>query len=498
MLEAFIQGTSAVFTLKGMLYASFGATVGYIVGFLPGLSASVALSLIIPITYGMQPMYAMIMLAGVLGGVSFGGSITSIVINTPGEGANAATCLDGYPMAQQGRAGEALGASAASGFLGHALGIGALIAVIPAMKQVVLFFGPPEWFALGVGGLCLIAAVSGGSLLGGIISGAAGLLISFHGVNPIMGSPRYTFGQMWLWDGIPLLCYIIGAMALAEMLRLFIEEESISQSGTIQLGGVWKGVKETLKRWPLVGLTGIQGVIIGAIPGVGGNVASWIALAQAKAMSKHPETFGKGNIEGVIGPESANDSVAGGALMPLVSLGIPGSPSTAVLLGAFIMHGLQPGQKMLNENLNIVFALSMAHLFGSFISVTIGLWAAKYFAYVTTVPSRILVPMVAALCLMGTYSTRNRISDIALTIIFTAVGYAMLKCNIPRVPMILGLILGPLVERSYQVSMQISDGSLSIFYTRPIVVVFLSLVPFSFFVSKIFGLCRAKKSVQVA
>jgi putative tricarboxylic transport membrane protein len=495
VLDAFLQGTAAVFTWKGMLYASAGATIGYIVGFLPGLSASVGLSLIIPLTFGMEPMYAMIMLAGCLGGVSFGGSITSIVINTPGEGANAATCLDGYPMAQQGRAGEALGASAAAGFLGHALGIVALIAVIPAMKQVVLFFGPPEWFALGVGGLCLIASVSGGSLLGGIISGAAGLLISFHGVNPIMGSPRYTFGQMWLWDGIPLLCYIIGAMALAEMLRVLIEEESISRSGTIQLGGVWKGVRETLKRWPLVGLTGIQGVIIVAIPGVGGNVASWIALAQAKAMSKHPETFGTGNIEGVIGPESANDSVAGGALMPLVSLGIPGSPSTAVLLGAFIMHGLQPGQKMLNENLDIVFALSAAHLFGSFVSVSIGLWAAKYFAYVTAVPSRILVPMVAALCLMGTYATRSRISDIVLTIIFTVVGYAMLKCNIPRVPMILGLILGPLVERSYQVSMQLSDGSLSIFYTRPLVIMFLSLVPLSFFASKIFGLWKGKRSV---
>ncbi len=497
MFEAFVTGSQTVFTVKGLLYASFGATVGYIFGFLPGLSASTALSLLIPISFGMQPMYAMIMLAGVLGGVSFGGSITSIVINTPGEGANAATCLDGYPMSQQGRAGEALGASAASGFIGHAIGIFALIAVIPVMKWVVLFFGPPEWFALGVGGLCLIASVSGGSLLSGIISGAAGFLISMHGVNPIMGSPRYTFGQMWLWDGVPLVCFIIGVMAIAEMVRLFTEEKSISKSGTVQLGGVWTGVRETLRHMPLVAIAGIQGVIIGAIPGVGGNVSSWIALAQAKAMSKHPETFGQGNIEGVIGPESANDSVAGGALMPLVSLGIPGSPSTAVLLGAFIMHGLQPGQKMLNENLDIVFALSVAHLFGSLISVTIGLWAAKYFAYVTTIPSRILVPMVAVLCLMGTYSTRARISDIVLTIIFTAVGYAMIKCHIPRVPMILGLILGPLVERSYQVSMQISGGSLSIFYTRPLVILFLSLVPLSFFASKIFGLLRTKKQAQL-
>ncbi|MEW6671925.1 MAG: tripartite tricarboxylate transporter permease [Thermodesulfobacteriota bacterium] len=498
MFEAFLAGAGTVLTWKGMLYASIGATVGYVFGFLPGLGASVAVSLIIPITYGMTPMYAMIMLAGVLGGISFGGSITSIVINTPGEGANAATCLDGYAMAQQGRAGEALGASAASGFLGHALGIIVLIAIIPAMQKLVLFFGPPEWFALGVGGLCLIAAVSGGSLLGGIISGAAGLLLSMHGVNPVVGSPRFTFGQMWLWDGVPLLCLIIGIMALAEMIVLFTEQESISKSGTVNMGGVWSGVRETLKRLPLVVLAGMQGVVIGAIPGVGGNVSSWIAYAQAKAMSKHPETFGKGNIEGVIGPESANDSVQAGALMPLLSLGIPGSPSTAVLLGGLIMHGLNPGQEMLQQNLDVVFALTTAHLFGSLVTVTIGLWAAKYFAYVTTISSRILVPMVSVLCLMGTYATRGRVSDIAMTIIFTVVGYAMIKCNIPRVPMILGLILGPLVERSYQVCMQLSDGSLSIFLTRPITVVFLSLIPVSLFASKIFGLFRPKKKNQTS
>ena len=493
MLTSLMAGLAAVFSLKGALYCILGSTVGYIVGFLPGVSCSVGLTLLIPLTYGMDPTYAMIMLAGVLGGVNFGGSITAILINTPGEGSNAATSLDGYAMAQQGRGGEALGASAASSFLGHAVGIFTLVLIIPIMKILVLAFGPPEWFALGAGGLFLIAAVAGGSLLNGIIAGAMGLLISMHGVNPIIGSPRYTFGQMWLWDGVPLVSFIVGTMALSEMIRLFLTDESISETGTVEIGGAWKGVVATLRHWPLVALTGIQGFLLGVIPGVGGNVSSWVALSQAKSMSKHPETFGKGNVEGVIGPESANDSVQAGSLMPLFALGIPGTPSTAVLLGAFIMHGLQPGQKMLTEQLDVVFSLTFAHLLGAFVSCTIGLWAAKYFSKVTTIKSKILVPIICTICLMGVYATRLRLTDVVLAVIFAGVGFAMIKCNIPRVPMILGLILGPLLERSFQVSMQLSDGSLSIFYTRPLVWLFIVGVPLLLLALKIFGNARRKR-----
>jgi len=498
MFAALLVGAQAVFSLKGMFYTIIGTTVGYTFGFLPGLTASVALSLLIPLTYGMDSMYALMMLAGVLGGVCFGGSISAIVINTPGTGANAATALDGYAMAKQGRAGEALGASATSSFLGHFIGIFALIAIIPVMTKLVLAFGPPEWFSLGIGGLCLIASVSGGSLLNGIIAGAIGLLLSFHGVNPIIGSPRYTFGQMWLWDGIPLITFIVGTLALAEMIRLFTENKTISRTGTINTGGVFKGVKATFQHLPLVAVSGVIGVIIGAIPGVGGSVSTWIALSQAKMMSKHPETFGKGNIEGVIAPEAANDATEGGALMPLLSLGIPGSPSTAVLLGAFIMHGLQPGQKMLTENLPIVFSLSLAHLFGAFIACTIGLLVARYFAKITTVPSKVLVPILSAICLTGVYATRGRFTDVVITVFFAAVGYAMIKCKIPRVPMILGLILGPLIERSFQVSMQLSDGSLGIFFTRPYSVAFLLLIPLSLVFSAILSGKRGRKKLAAA
>jgi putative tricarboxylic transport membrane protein len=496
MIDACIQGLQIVFSLEGMLYCFIGATVGYIFGFLPGVGAGVAETLLIPLTYGMKPDMAMVMLAGILGGVTFGGSVASILINTPGTGANAATALDGYALSQQGRAGEALGASAASSFLGHFFGIGVLLAIIPVMTKLVLAFGPPEWFALGIGGICLIAIVSGRSLLNGLISGCIGLLLGVHGVNPVVGSLRYVFGQVWLWQGIPLIAFIVGMMALSEMMRLFKEEGNISRSGSIEVKGVFTGVKEAVKRLPLIMYCGIQGIIIGAIPGVGGNVSSWIALAQAKSVSKHPETFGKGNIEGVIGPESANDATTGGALMPLVSLGIPGSPSTAILLGAFIMHGLQPGRILLTEQLHVVTALSFAHLFGAFIACSIGLWAAKFLARITTISTEVLVPIMSVFCFIGVFASQMRISDVGLAIGFALFGYVMKKCDIPSVPAILGLILGPLIERSYQVAMQISGGSFAIFYTRPVVWFFAAGLPGLLFGFMKIGTLKRKKVAQ--
>ena len=486
MFAAMIQGLQLTFSLHGMFYTMIGTTVGYAFGLLPGLSASVALSLLIPLTFGMAPGNAMMMLAGVLGGITFAGSISAILFNMPGHGANAAVTIDGYAMSLQGRGGEALGASATGSFLGHLIGVVVLFAIIPVLARLVLAFGPPEYFALGVGGLCLIASVSGGSLLSGVMAAAVGLLLSVHGVNPIIGSPRFTFGQMWLWDGVPLITFIVGTLALATMMRLLTESKTISGTGTVDVGGVTKGVKATFQHLPTVAVSGIIGTLVGAVPGIGGSVTTWIALSQAKLMSKHPETFGKGNIEGVIAPESAADATESGGLIPLISLGIPAGPHNAVLLGALIMHGLQPGQKMLTERLPIVFSLSFSHLFGAFICCSLGLYLARYFAKATTVSVKFLVPVLSVICMTGVFAGRTRISDVILMAVFAGLGYAMYKCDIPRVPMILGLILGPIIERSYQVTMQLSNGSLSIFLHRPIAIAFLLLIPLSFIVARLF------------
>ncbi len=498
MFEAMLQGLRLTFSWHGILYTMIGTTVGYTFGLLPGLTATVALSLLIPLTFGMEASNAMMMLAGVLGGITFAGSISAILFNMPGHGANAAVTIDGYALSLQGRGGEALGASATGSFLGHLIGVIVLFAIIPLLAKLVLAFGPPEFLALGIGGICLIASVSGGSLLSGIVSGAMGLLLSVHGVNPIIGSPRFTFGQMWLWDGVPLITFIVGTLALATMMRLLTESKTISDTGKVDVGGVTKGVMATFRHMPTVAVSGIIGTIVGAVPGVGGSVTTWIALSQAKMMSKHPEAFGKGSIEGVIAPESAADATESGGLIPLISLGIPAAPHNALLLGALIMHGLQPGQRMLTERLPIVFCLSFSHLFAALICCSLGLYLARYFAKATTVSVNYLVPVLTVICMTGVYAGRARISDVVLMAIFAGLGHAMYKCDIPRIPMILGLILGPIIERSYQVTMQLSNGSFSIFLRRPIAIAFLLLIPLSFVAARIFERAGKSKPVRAA
>ena len=494
MLDSILAALQNTFSWGGILYTFLGSALGYFFGFLPGLTGSVALSLLIPITYGMDSGNAVMLLAGTLGGVCFGGSVSSILMNAPGTGSNAATAIDGYAMSQQGRAGEALGASATASFLGHLIGIGVLVATIPIMNKLVLACGPAEWTALAVGGLCLVATVSGGNLRTGLIAGCFGLLLSTHGINAVVGSARFTFGQMWLWDGLPIVPVIVGLMALSELCKLFVENKTISLSGKVNTKGTWKGIKATLKHWKLVLVGGFTGVIIGAIPGVGGNISTWMSLSSAKSMSKHPEEFGKGNIEGVIAPEAANDATEGGALIPLLSLGIPGSPSTAVLLGALTMHGIQTGSKMLNENLDIALTLSFSHLFGALIACVLGLMLAKYIAKITTIPSRLMAPVLTLICLTGAYACRGKITDVYLAIGFGVIGYFMRKCDIPRVPVLLGLILGSLMETSFNTTMQISQNDLSYFFTRPLSVIFLLFIPVSIGISAWSSYRKRKKA----
>jgi putative tricarboxylic transport membrane protein len=291
-----------------------------------------------------------------------------------------------------------------------------------------------------------------------------------------------------------MLPVIIGMMALGEMATLYSKDQTISSTGVVNKGGTLKGIKEVLKRMHLVGICGTIGVLIGAVPGVGGNVSTWVALSAAKQISKSPETFGKGNVEGVIAPESANDATEGGALMPLVSLGIPGSPSTAVLLGAFIMHGLQPGQKMLTQQLDVVLSLSFAHLFGAFIACSIGLFVATKLAKITTISSNLLAPVLAVICLSGAYAPRQRMSDVFLAVLFGVIGYFMKKCHVPKVPVILGLILGSLIEFSFQTTMQMSDNGILIFLSRPYSLIFLMLIPVSIVIS--LAMDRKKKAAK--
>lgn len=475
MFEALAQAVVTLLAWPNIAYLVAGTLWAQLIGILPGLGGSVALALLLPITYGMPAEQAMILLGSALGGVAMGGAIPAILFNAPGTSANIATAFDGYPAARQGRAGEALGAAATACLFGALFGVAVLLAAMPVMRTIVLSLGPPEFLWLAVFGLTIIAAVSGGSLLNGLLAGAFGLLLSFHGLNPVTGGLRYTFGSVYLWDGFPLVPFIIGLFAVAELLHLAVERTSIAEKVVSGTAGIVKGIRFALRHWWLMVRCSAIGVFIGAIPGVGATVSTFIAYNHARNTSRDPDSFGKGNLEGVIAVESNNDAKDGGAFMPMLSLGIPGSPSTAVLLGGLLLHGLTPGRGLLVDELPMAMTLIMALVGSNIITSAVGLVSGTLLARVTGVSTGSLVPVLLSLCLLGAYATRNSIGDVLLTLACGVLGYVMLRAGYPRVPIILGLILGPLAEQNFHLSLQIARGSYAVFFTRPLSIVLMLL-----------------------
>ena len=456
-----------------LLYIFIGSFVGYTVGMLPGLTGSVGMALLLPITYGMDPFAAFAMLGGVMGASAFGGSIPAILMNTPGQPMNACTAFDGYPLAQQGRAKEALACAAFSSLFGALFGLVVLIVALPILKPLVLLLGPPEWFFLAIFGLTLIAGLSEGSMLKGLIAGVFGLLLSFHGANTVTGGIRYNFHTVYLIDGISFLPVLMGLFAIAEMIYLSTEANTISKDGMAIEGSTKEGFLSVFRHKRTFFQSSIIGVVIGAVPGVGGTVANFIAYVQAKKVSKHPELFGKGNIEGIIASESSNDAKDAGALMPLLALGIPGSTSTAILLGALTMHGIVPGAAMLNENMNLTWILIITLVFANILTSTLGLLASTQMAKITKIPTRILAPIVIVFTLVGSFGTRKEIMDVIMAAAFGIIGYVMKKTEFPRIPIVLGLVLGPIAESSFHTSLQFSNYNYSVFFTRPICVILI-------------------------
>ncbi|MGH0054589.1 MAG: tripartite tricarboxylate transporter permease, partial [Sphaerochaetaceae bacterium] len=413
---------------------------------------------------------------------AFGGSVPAILMNTPGQPMSACTAFDGYPMAKQGKAKEALGAAAFSSFFGALFGVIILVLCLPIIKPMVLLLGPPEWFFLALFGLTLIAGISERSMLTGLIAGIFGLMLSFHGANTVTGGIRYNFNTVYLLDGISFLPVLMGLFAIAEMIYLATEAHSISENEVEIKGSIKEGLFAIFRHKKVFFQSSIIGVIVGAVPGVGGTVANFIAYVRAKQISKHPETFGKGNIEGIIASEASNDAKDGGALMPLLALGIPGSTSTAILLGALTMHGIVPGAAMLNENLNLTFVLIFTLVIANIITSTIGLAASTQMAKITKVPTKILAPIVIIFTLVGSYGTQKEIMDVVMAAGFGVIGYVMKKTNFPRIPIVLGLVLGPIAESSFHTSMQFSNYNYSIFFTRPICIILMLAILASFIV----------------
>lgn len=477
ILEAFLSAAAGLFTWPTFLFVVLGALLGMLFGLLPGLGGPVLLSLLIPVTYGFNADAAILLFSGALGGVAFGGSISAILINTPGTPPNAATTFDGYPLARQDRAGEALGVSAAASALGAIFGLVILALLVPVARNIVLAFSPPEFFWIAVFGLTVIAFVNKGSFLKGLVSGGLGLMFSFVGFNGVVGAYRYGFDTEFLWGGIELIPALIGLFAIAEVITLTTKQtESIADEDSASVsGGRVKGVKEVFEHYSVFGRSAAIGTLIGIIPGAGGTVANFISYLQAMKASDNAEKFGNGAVEGVIASEAANDAKDGGSLIPTLVFGIPGSSSTAVLLAGLVLHGVNPGQDLLTTNLSMLFLLLLGLLVANLVTSLIGLSVANQLAKTTHIPVRYLIPVVLAVSLVGAYTMRSNMVDVFVAVAFGFLGYAMAAYDYSRVAVIIALVLGPLLENSFVQSLQMSNSGYWIFVTRPISFVLLLL-----------------------
>ena len=481
-LEAMAIALGSVLAWPTIAFIVVGTLIGMVFGALPGLGGTVALALLIPITFGMDSSWAMVLFGSTLGGVAFGGSISAILINVPGTGPNAATLLDGYPMARQGRAGEALGVSATASAMGAIFGLIILVGLLPVAREIILAFSSPEFFWLAILGLTIIAVTTHGQLLKGIIAGGIGLMLSFIGYNPVTGVYRYGFGTEYLWDGIELVPALIGLFAIAEVINLTTQGGTIADTEMIEnRGGVLKGVKYVLTHPSLFLRSAAIGTLIGIVPGAGGTVANFISYMQAVQTSDDPDSFGHGNPAGVLASEAANDSKDGGALLPAVVFGIPGSAAIAVLLGGLILHGLNPGRQLLGENLPLLFTLIFALLFANILTSVIGLSTANQVAKLTRVRVSLLTPGILVVSLVGAFALRNNMGDVVIAVLFGILGYAMIAFGYSRVAVVIALILGPIAERAFLQSRMISDVGYWIFVNRPIslALIVLTLVSLS-------------------
>jgi putative tricarboxylic transport membrane protein len=479
MIDGLVNAISVLTEWPNPVWLVGGVLFGMLIGFLPGMAGSVALALLIPISFTMEPDDAILFLIAAYSPSGFGGMLTSILVNTPGNPENAATMFDGYPMAKQGRAAAAIGAATAASVLGGLFGTFVLLALIPPAQSLILAFSYPEFLMMAVLGLTVIAVVTDRNTFKGLAAAGVGFLLAFIGLEPITGSPRFTFGEIYLWDGVDIVPVLIGLFAGAEVLALYGRGTSVTESVSASdrprtpSGGLaepvtfWEGVRATFTHWFLLIRSSLIGTVIGVIPGVGGAVSGFLAYSHAKQSSRTPERFGKGAVEGVIAAESANDAKEGGSLLPTVAFGIPGTVGMAILLGALIMQGVPAGPTLLIDHIDLVYVLIVGMVAAKFVAPFV-VWAvAGYSAKLTSMRPGLFTPLIAVAALVGCYTIGLEILDVVVALFFGYVGYAMRRYGFSRVALIIALVLGELVERSWY-QMVASFGSPLAIVTRPI------------------------------
>ncbi len=453
--EAFVAGLFAVFEYPAFPLMLLGIGIGFIVGLLPGLGGATTLALMLPFVFDLSPIAAFSFLLGMHAVVSTTGDITSVLFGVPGEGTAAATILDGHPMAKKGEAGRALGAALFSSLIGAIIGAFVLAASIPIVKPLVLALGAPEFFMLALLGISFIAALSGGSLVRGLIAGGFGLLLATIGQDPRTGAQRFAFDLPYLLNGLSLVPVGIGLFAIPEIIDLAVRGSSIAETSMGKLGGVWEGVKDTFRFWGLTVRSSLLGTFIGIIPGLGGGVAQWIAYGHAVQSAADKSAFGKGDVRGVLGPGAANNSKEGGSLIPTVAFAVPGSLSMAILLGAFLILGLNPGPEMLTTHLDVTFSMVWVIVISNIITVLLSLIFLDQLAKITLVRGSLMIPFLLTLIYLGSFATNNHIGDLIVMVTFGIIGYLMVLFSWPRPPVVLGLVLGTLAENYLFISANI-------------------------------------------
>ncbi|HLZ68249.1 MAG TPA: tripartite tricarboxylate transporter permease [Aliidongia sp.] len=474
MLTAWISGLTGLLHAQELLLLFLGMILGLFFGAIPGLGGTTGLALLLPLTYGMHPITALAMAGGVMGAIPMGGSISAILLNTPGSAPNAATCLDGYPLAQQGKAGLAIGAAASANSIGGLIGTLTLLAVLPISTRLVLAFGPPEFLLLSVLALVMVACSTRGKMLRGLVSAGFGMMLAMVGYDQMNGGTRYTFGIEYLWDGVRLVPALVGLFAVAEMINLWVEGGSVARtSGSVRITRTTDGLMETFRHWPVVLRGSLIGTVVGAIPGVGGTVAAFLSYSSTVQFSKDPDSFGHGNIAGVIAPEAAINAKDSSSLIPTLAFGIPGGAEMAVFLGILVLHGMQPGPLILINRQTEIYGLIWA-LTGSCVLASMGgLLLVRPLSLLTLLPSSLLVPPVLCIALVGSWAVDRSIENVILTAAFGMLGYGMIRFGYPRLPVVISLVLGAGIERTWEQSVAMGDGSAAILLERPICVLLL-------------------------
>lgn len=489
-IDAVITGLSLIIQPINVLFIFCAVVIGVLVGALPGLTSSMAVALLLPLTIGMDKVPAICMMAALYCAGTFGGSITAILINAPGAPPAVATAFDGYPMAQRGEAGRALGMAAVSSVIGGIISLVIFLIAAPVLASIALEFGPPEYFALSVFGLSMLATISGRSSLRNLIAGAFGVVVSTVGIHIITGIDRFVFYDLYhLQEGVGFVPVLIGLFAFGELLNQ-------SQS----LNVVLERVKEIAIRLPsmadfrkcrttILRSSGI-GTFIGILPAEGATVAAIMGYNEAKRWSKTPEEFGKGAIEGIAGPEAANNAATGGAMVPTLALGIPGSGTTAIILAALMMHGFRPGPALIRETPEFVYAIFGAMLMANFMFLFLGLAGAKVFSRITLIPRTFLWPTVLVFSVVGTYALNQSPFDVYVMLLAGLFSFLMIRHGFGPAPFVMGLILGGLVEEKWSQAMVIHDNNMLLFLERPIVILFLGLALIGLFWNPLTALAR--------